>query len=274
METKVNYAIVGGFVLTLFAAFIFAVIWLSSGFKVTQNKTYEIDMNESVSGLSLQSPVEFNGVNVGSVTSIQINHNDPEVVEILIAINATTPVSVGTIATLKSRGITGITFIALTDKSDNREPLQTPKGRDYPVITAGPSLFTRIDTAVDELSKNLSRISNSIQSLLSPENQRSISNILLHLDRVTGVLSLNSQRLNTILINASKSSEQLNPLLTSSAGTARMLETQTLPAMFKLLNNLDNASRALNEMTQDIKQNPAILIRGAPEPTLGPGETR
>jgi phospholipid/cholesterol/gamma-HCH transport system substrate-binding protein len=274
MDTKINYTIVGAFVVSLTAAIVLGIIWLSSGFSTVENKTYTIYMRESVSGLSIDSPVEFNGVNVGSVDSVAIDPKDPEVVEITISINRTTPVTQGTIATLKSKGITGITFIALSDHSEDLRPLVKPEGESYPVIKAGPSLFVRIDTALNNLSENLSKVSESVQTLLSKENQRSITNVLFNLDRVTAVLSVNSQKLNTIINNTAIASKQLSPLILSSSGAAHILETQTLPATYRLLSNLDNATRTLNQVMIDIKQNPSVLIRGSAQPTLGPGETR
>lgn len=274
MDTKINYTIVGAFVLSLTAAIVLGIIWLSSGFSTVENKTYTIYMRESVSGLSIDSPVEFNGVNVGSVDAVAIDPKDPEVVEITISINTSTPVTQGTIATLKSKGITGITFIALSDHSEDLRPLIKQKDEPYPVIKAGPSLFVRIDTALNNLSINLSKVSESVQAVLSKENQRSISNILFNLDRVTTTLSVNSQKLNTLINNATNASQQLTPLLLSSTGAARILETQTLPTTYRLLSNLDNATRTLNQVMVDIRQNPSVLIRGAAQPTLGPGETR
>jgi phospholipid/cholesterol/gamma-HCH transport system substrate-binding protein len=274
MDTKVNYAVVGGFVISLVAAIVLGIIWLSSGFSTAENKTYLIYMNESVSGLSIDSPVEFNGVNVGAVDSVHLNHNNPQLVEVLIGINSSTPISQGTIATLKTRGITGITFIALSDKSDNPAPLVKSSDEPYPVIKTGPSLFVKLDTALNNLSENLSKVSESIQSVLNKENQRSITNILFNLDRVTTTLSVNSKKLNILINNASDASQQLKPLIMSSAGAAKMLETQTLPATFRLLTNLDNATRNLNQVMGDIKQNPSVLIRGVAQPNLGPGETR
>jgi len=272
MEPNVNYKIVGAFVITLIASVILGIIWLSSGFTITKNKTYMIYMEESVSGLSIESPVEYNGVNVGSVTSIQLNHKDPQLVEVLIDIHAETPITVGTVATLKSRGITGIAFISLIDKSDNLTPLVPENGEPYLVIKTSPSLFTRIDTALNMLSINLSKISESFHTLFSNENQRSISNILFNLDRVTTVLSVNSQKLNTILVNVSKASNDISPLLLASSNAARMLQTQTLPMTYRLLSNLDNAARSLDEVVNNIKENPTILIRGEAKPSLGPGE--
>ena len=74
METNVNYTLAGVFVISLITAIVIGVIWLSSGFGSGQDYAlYNVFMNESVSGLSADGPVEFNGVNVGTVSAIKIS---------------------------------------------------------------------------------------------------------------------------------------------------------------------------------------------------------
>ncbi len=141
METNVHYAAVGAFVLSLIAALVLAIIWLSSGLSLQQYTTYQIFMQESVSGLNVDSAVEFNGVNVGSVKSIDIDHANPQLVILLISVKSSAPITHGTIATLQSRGVTGVTYIALKDKSEDLVPLRAQKGEKYPVIRTGPSIF-------------------------------------------------------------------------------------------------------------------------------------
>ncbi len=274
METNVKYTIVGSFVIILLAAFVLGIIWLSSGFSFEKFKTYAIYMQESVSGLSIDSPVEYNGVSVGAVSSIELDNRNPHVVIILIKIKSDTPISKGTIATLNTRGITGITFVALKDKSTDLAPIRVLPGQKYPIIKTGPSLFTRLDTALSSLSSNLEQVSKSIQSLLNPENQQSIKEILSNLSRVTTTLVTNSRKFSILVENTSKASQQFSPLIRSSTNTMRTLETQTLPATYRMLNNLDNVSRTLTEISAEIKQNPSVLIRGSANKPLGPGETK
>ena len=54
----------------------------------------------------------------------------------------------------------------------------------------------------------------------------------------------------------------------------KMLEMQTLPVTYQVLSNLSNAARTLSEVSDEIKQNPSILIRGVDRQALGPGETK
>ena len=274
METNVNYTLAGAFVITLVAAIVLSIIWLSAGFSLEQNKTYMVYMQESVTGLNIDSPVEFNGVNVGAVKDIQLNHFNPQIVEVLVNIKTSTPVTRGTTATLATRGVTGFTYVALKDTSQDLRSLVQRHGQPYPVITTSPSLFVRLDTALSQLSTDLRQVAESMQSVLDKENQLSIKDTLHNLKELTGNLAANSHKLDIILDNTAKASRQFVPLLQSSTTALHLLETQTLPSTYRILSNLDEMTRTLSTVARELKQNPAVLIRGTRPQPLGPGERK
>jgi phospholipid/cholesterol/gamma-HCH transport system substrate-binding protein len=237
MESNANYTIVGVFVLSLVACIILSIIWLSSGFSKADFKIYEIFMKESVSGLSLDAPVEYNGVSVGTVTSIMINHENPQLVEVLLKIKNTTPITKGTTAKLAARSLSGIAYILLEDKGSDRARLVATPQQPYPVINTAPSLFFRLDSALTQLIASSQKLSISVQTLLTTANIESFKQIL-----------------------------------TSSENTLRLFETQTIPITNRAINNLDNMTRDLAGLATEIKRNPTVLIRGKSEGNLGPGE--
>lgn len=274
METNVNYTAVGVFVIGLVTAIILGIIWLSSGFSFEQYKKYMVYMQESVSGLSIDSPVEYNGVNVGSIKSIELNEENPQLVEVLLNIKKNTPITRGTIATLNTRGLTGLTFIALKDRSTDLRPLVAEPGEPYPIIPTTPSIFVRLDTALSQMTKSFKSIAESIQHLLDKDNLLNFKKILANLQVVTGEFAANDKNFTQIMNNTVKISEQMTPLLQSSTQAMLTLRTQTLPDAYQLLNSLNDVTRNLSTVSQEIKQNPSILLRGVDRQTLGPGERK
>ncbi len=240
VDTNINYTLVGTFVLALITFIVLAIIWLSSGFAFVHYKTYAVYIRESVSGLSIDSPVEFNGVDVGNVSNIQLNPHHPEIVTILLKVKSSTPITQGTIATLNSRGITGGTYVALKDKSTNLAPLLMQKGERYPVIPSAPSLFLRIDAALKLLSADLHQVSRSISKLLDRENQLAIKHILRNLQNITGTLSDN--------------------------------DDQLVPLAYETLYHFNTTAQNLTDLSNQLKNNPSIILRGESPPPLGPGE--
>lgn len=265
---------IGGAVIALFALVVMGIILISSGSNFESYSTYLVYMQESVTGINIDSMVEFNGVEVGRVKDIQLNHQNPKLVKLLLSIKSNTPITRGTVAMLASRGITGISYVALKDRSDDMQALKVEPGQKYPIIKTAPSIFLRLDAALNLLTNNFRQINESIQSLLDKENLHSIKVTLYNLDQITTNLARNSQRVNLIIENTSEASKRFAPLLQSGVGTMKLLETQTLPEAYRLLLNMDDMTRSLAELSYEIKQNPSILIRGVDRVTLGPGEVK
>lgn len=239
METKVSYTMAGIFVLSLMCLIVFGVIWLSAGFNNKKYTYYKVYMSESISGLNKNGPVEFNGVNVGNVAEMKINHQNPHLVELLLKVEEDTPVTMGTRAKLGMKALTGIAYLLLEDKGRDMRPIKKQPGQDYPVIITTPSILVRLDTTLTQINDSFHQLNVSIRSLLDKENLKWIKQILQ-----------------------------------SGKGSLHTIETETLPAATETVNNMGDITRDLTAVSSEIKQNPAILIRGK-EPTtkLGPGET-
>jgi phospholipid/cholesterol/gamma-HCH transport system substrate-binding protein len=265
METNVNYTLVGAFVIFLVGAFIMSIIWLSAGISVDKYLMYKVYMKESVSGLSPDAQVEYNGVNVGAVKRIDLNSKNPHLVTLLLKIKIGTPITVGTRATLNVKGLTGVAYLALQDDGNDLRPLQASPDEVYPVIATSPSLFLRLDTALTKLTDSLHNVSNSVQILLDEENLDSIKHTLISLRELSGALAGHRTDYGTIIQNMAAASRHFAPMTRNGEDAAELLSTQTLPAANQALSNL-------SVITSDIKQNPAVLLRGKGEPLLGPGE--
>jgi len=273
MDTNVNYAIVGAFVISLIAAITFGMIWLSSGLSHGgQYKYYEIFMKESVAGLSIDSVVEFNGVNVGSVKKIEIDSHDPRLVLVVLSVLDTTPVSQGTKATLNSKGLTGVAYVALEDDGSNPKPLVKLHSEPYPIINTAPSFFFRIDTGMKKFNENVTKVTTAIQNLLDQENLQSIREILIDMRHVTRTLAGNAEEMQTIIHNTAQASGHFLPVLQGSQEMLRSLNSQIIPEAAKAMSNLDLITTNLSSVSREIKDNPAIVIRGRTEQPLGPGE--
>jgi len=114
METKVNTALVGAFVLALGAALVAGVLWLAAGGGFQEKPTlYLALVGESVSGLNVNAPVKYRGVDVGRVRAIRLDPENPEQVRLLFAIDRGTPIKEDTEAVLKTQGLTGIAYVEL-----------------------------------------------------------------------------------------------------------------------------------------------------------------
>jgi len=156
MESDKHYFIEGLFVIALSIAAAFFAVWLSrTGDK--DDVLYRIHFDESVSGLALGEPVKLVGVDVGTVKTMSIDTKDPRRVQVEVKLHKDAPIKADTKATLRSKGITGVSFIELSGGTSDAQTLvaATPAGQ-VPEIPAEKSSLT---TMLEQLPKVIAKFS-------------------------------------------------------------------------------------------------------------------
>lgn len=307
MESQVNYAKVGLFVVIFTIILIVGGIWLSVGVHTTSHETYLVFMNESVSGLTVRAPVKYNGVDVGYVKDISLRKSHPDQVKLSLDIKSSVLISIDTRAVLDSQGLTGIAYLELTGGTVDSAPLKAKPGQKYPVIPSSPSLLFRLDAALDDLTSNLNNISDGLSSILNQENAATIRDTLKNIDAVSKTLSNNTSNINGIMANAnttmknaaiaskklpqvmssiedsSKSVKVLTKKLADAGKQADLtlrdarigvqtLNNQLLPQAVNTLGDFQSVMSNLKSVSAQLKQNPSVLVRGKAPEKPGPGE--
>ncbi|MDH6153712.1 MULTISPECIES: MlaD family protein [Paraburkholderia] len=263
-----------------FVAFLLVVTVAGAGwylFSASQYATYQIDTEESVSGLIADAPVEFHGVDVGKVKSIRLVN--PHSVDIVLTIAKTAPVTSASVATITSRGLatrgfTGYVYISIEDVGNDFRPLSPRPGEPYPIIPTAPSKAVTLDTTINQVNENVRVITELLESILDKTTVASLKQSVDSLQKVTTVLAENTGKLNAIVANTERASHRFEPLLESSHDTVTALQTQILPEAHKALSNLDNLSRSVADVAARIDRDPSIVIRGTAPPAPGPGERK
>jgi phospholipid/cholesterol/gamma-HCH transport system substrate-binding protein len=177
-----------------------AIIWLGMSKFLEKGNRYAIYFDESVQGLSVDSPVKYRGVAIGRVEWIRVAA-DSRLIEVVIIIETDLKPEDDMVAQLKVVGITGSMFIEL-DRVKDDLAFSSPKlnfPTEYPVLVSRPSdiselfrgidqivqkinaldiagISDRIKTTLDQLNKSvtdadLAEISDSIQKVLKNINQ-------------------------------------------------------------------------------------------------------
>ena len=286
MESKTNYTVVGLTVIILAAGLLAAALWLSIGFDRKKYDLYTIYAGEAVSGLSEDSAVKYNGVKVGLVNKIELNQFDPQQVKIQIKIEEGTPVTISTHATLINQGITGTTYLGLSASSPSPFPLQKIPGEPYPVIPYKPSFLS-------QLEKNINDVSVGIKRIFDKENARAIKKTLANIQAVTEVMAKNNENFHKSLKNLpelisdlktsvnkfgamaehrSTAGKQVSVTMKAGKNTIDKISQQTLPPLVGLLQRMDLIAANLEKVSAQMRQNPAVVIRGNTPPKSGPGE--
>jgi len=278
MESKVNFAVVGVFVLILGALLIGGVLWLSSGKSYSKAyDTYLVYMSESVSGLSLDAPVRYRGVQIGGVRRISLAPGNVEQVQLTLDIERGTPVKQDTVAVLQVQGLTGIAHVDLSGGSRDSPPLKPGPDEKYPVIRTGPSLMLRLDTAVTALLTNLNRSSENVNALLDEKNRIALRSTLANLERLSGTLA--SAELPQLLRRLQRSADAFDRMAnetarasSSAANTVESVRVEALPEARQAIAELRELTASLRRFSEALERNPGTLLQGRPNVPPGPGE--
>lgn len=309
MDTKANYTVVGIFVIALGVMLVIFIMWLTSLQHREVYDVYIVYMHEEVSGLGPQGPVRYNGVKVGYVDSIWLNPQDAQQVVLKLKVRHGTPVTTSTVATLMSEGITGIAYVGLKALTSQAPPLRAKPGEKYPIIPSEPSLLLKLSTALEDVTKTIKSLTDSVNKVFSDSNRQAISASLENIATVTKTVANNSknidsslQSMSKLLDNGEKASQRLPVVMQelestlaafkqlavnfSAAGrnvsiTARDTRTamqnvsqQLVPSAQQLFDQLNTVAGNLQQISSQLQRNPSILVRGQNPPLPGPGEKR
>jgi len=308
MDAKVNFALVGAFVLVLGAGLIAGALWFSSGaISRRAYDTYQAYMSESVSGLNLDAPVRYRGVEVGRVRKMALAPADSELVQLTLEIERGTPVKQDTVAVLRVQGLTGIAYLELSGGARDSPPLVAKPGEPHPVIRTAPSLMVRLDTAITALLTNVNRTSEGMAALLDPENRRMLKETLAQLQVLSRTFAARSAAIDSVLANAARTMDNsarlsgempqlieriqhsadgfdrmtsavaqagsgANAALTGARAELREAAGETLPEIRMLASELREVTGSLRRFSEQLERNPSILLYGRPAPKPGPGE--
>jgi len=195
METEGRYTLVGAVVLVVVALLTLAIVWLTGAADTIAYQTYTIYFkDQSLDGLAVGSPVKMRGIKVGVVDGYRFTNKQDEAVAVTTRIDEGVPVHTGAAAYIKRNLVTGIAAIEINN-GPSESPLlsKVPEGERYPVIAEGRSDIDMVATALSRLAVNGAQVLEKMNTLLSDENQRAISQTLANLNELSGHLAANKQ---------------------------------------------------------------------------------
>ena len=233
METKANYAIVGFFAVLVIAAAFGFVFWMAEYGRGGTLAPLTIRIPGSANGLSIGSPVRFNGIAVGSVRSLYIDKDDPQFSVAFTEVRADAPVTASTKAVLEIQGLTGAAYIELsggsaTDENILAKALDTGEPA---VLLADQSSVTNLLATADKILKRADDAIGQLQGFIT-DARDPLTNTVKNAETFSKSLADNADGIDKFLQSVSALSDSVSGLsgrLDSTLGAAESL--------FKALNS-------------------------------------
>jgi len=308
MESKSRAKTVGAFVLSMIIMLIGTVFWFSRD--RTEGIPYDIITNLSAGGILPQAAVELYGLNVGKVESVSFVDDQPGHIRIRLIIDKTAPINQSTYAMVSSRGVTGASFIALTD--DAQQPMErratslvtaTTAG-EVPVIPLRLGVLDSFTEGIAQFAERADEVLVNLNRLMSAENEQKLFSAVDNIGAAAGQIAqlsdtLNNQMMGEVTVVAQQATttlKSLDGLIQNTNGlildvrksdgvlqnmtdgaqaltqAANRLHYVTLPQVESAAANVSTTLRAAKRLVEKLEDQPDMLLFGEGVMAPGPGE--
>jgi len=244
-----NFA-VGMFVAVALAAFVFATLWLTGRQGSEPTVNYSMFFEKDVGGLMLGGPVFYLGVEVGTVTSMNIVPGNPMRVRVDAEVLKSAPIDAGSYASLAFQGITGVAVIKLYADPGLHDPLQIGKESKFPVIRVRDTGFSALLSKAPAIIEKLDSVLVKVNQVLGEENRELVSGVLMDISSITNELASQKEAIGELPDLLKTSLEQIDSSLAQLKSMAVSLE----PGLMSTVANLEHMTENLAKTSARLEQ--------------------
>ncbi len=224
METKANYVAVGAFVLACVIGLVVTIMWLAGAQYSQEYAYYQAYFKGPVTGLGQGTVTRYNGIEVGRITNLEFDPNDPQRVIVTLQVRPNLNIREDSVASIDSQGITGASFVEISGGTKNAPLLVAKEGQPYPVIRTKQSSFAQLAQTAPEVVAKLNVAASRINDLLNDDNRRAIANVLANLDETTQVIARRSADIDASIANANQAMANLSEASNSLRPTLEQVD--------------------------------------------------
>jgi phospholipid/cholesterol/gamma-HCH transport system substrate-binding protein len=210
METKANYVAVGAFVLACVVGLVVTIMWLAGVQYSQEYAYYQAVFKGPVTGLGKGTAARYNGIEVGRITDLMFDPNDPQAVIVTLQVQPNLNIREDSVASIDSQGLTGGSFVEITGGTSKSPLLVAREGQRYPLIRTKPSTFAQLQQSAPEVVAKLNVAASRLNDLLNDNNRRAIAHVLSNLDETTQVIAKRSADIDATIANANKAMANLS----------------------------------------------------------------
>jgi phospholipid/cholesterol/gamma-HCH transport system substrate-binding protein len=254
METRANHALIGAFTLGVLTLAMLFALWIGKATLEREWSWYLVVFNEAVSGLTVGSPVQYNGIQIGEVRKLALDPQDPSRVFATIRVAASTPVKTDTVAMLAYTGLTGVSLIQLSGGSRNAPMLEPDPEIGVAVINAETSALQKLLASSEDIATTASQVMLRINTLLGPENMGKIASMLENFEATSATVAESRENIRTTLAEAAQAGAALNRTLAGAEQAIGRIDGAIARLDRDVLRRLPDTIAALQETVESLER--------------------
>lgn len=200
METKANYAIVGFFTIAVMLLAFGFVYWMSAYGREGKMERVVVRIPGSANGLSVGSPVRFNGIPIGSVRALDFDRKRPKYSMAVAEIRSDSPVYPTTKAVLEIQGLTGAAYIELSGGDPSQETILVTAAKEGKVaeLEAQQSGVTNIVATASEILNKTDKTLVELQGFVN-DNRAPLTKTISNAEAFSEALQKNANGIDEFL---------------------------------------------------------------------------
>jgi phospholipid/cholesterol/gamma-HCH transport system substrate-binding protein len=280
METRANYVAVGAFVLACVIGLVVTILWLAGTQYSQEYAYYQTFFKGPVTGLGKGTITRYNGIEVGRITDLAFDPNDPQSVVITLQVQPGLNIRQDSVASIESQGLTGATYVEISGGTKNSPILEAKPGQRYPVIRAKQSTLQQLEQSAPEVVAKLNVAASRLNDLLNDNNRRAITHILTNLDQTTSTIVKRSADIDAALKNANQAtanlrdaSQDLRPTIADADATVKkygkvaddadaFINGDGLAQLSELVSETRRLVAGLTKFSDQLNRDPSKLLFG------------
>jgi phospholipid/cholesterol/gamma-HCH transport system substrate-binding protein len=191
MKPRMTNLMIGSLTLALIAGSFGGMLGYRKFVSTNRRIPLRVIFEGSASGLHKGGSVNFGGIRVGEVVSLQLDN--PRRVVALAMIDNAAPIRKDTLAGLEFQGLTGVAALSLIGGSPQAPPV--PLDQDgIPVLTADPEATQDVETKIKAALRNVDKV--------IADNQAELKSTLLNLETFSAALAANGEKIDHVVRRA------------------------------------------------------------------------
>jgi phospholipid/cholesterol/gamma-HCH transport system substrate-binding protein len=257
METKANYTLVGMFTVLVFAAAFAFVYWIAATDGGQETADLDVVIEGSVTGLGVGSPVLFNGINVGKVTSLRFDPTNPRIVIARARVRRDLPITSSTRAVLGSTGLTGIVQIEFEGGALSEKTVFQLAEEDGTVATvkADPSALNDLILTAQDIFERADNVLGQLEGFVT-EARAPLTKTLENTSKITDAIARNSDKVEAFMSSMGDLGDTLegvsgglNKVLNSADGLIASIDPDDVKA---IVADIKGFTDNLNVVAEDL----------------------
>ncbi len=191
---------------------VFFILWLGH-INIEDKKylNYVVYTDKDLNGIAANTPINYKGIQIGSVKSVGFDKGHLGVVKLIIQIQSKVPVKRDSSLKVESQGLVGLKYLSLIQS--NSKEFYTENDHER-ILHYEQSFLEQLTGDAGRISNEVLYIIKNIDKLLSPQNIENLSKIIASIQKTTQGLDKTKNAIDVLLAKATQTLDKGEELLT------------------------------------------------------------